>query len=155
MNWLLILLQKDLNYIVITWTPSSWITSAINYFDSMNKKMRMNMHYPNVLFFKNKIGVDLDSILNLPDNKRKLSLERLGNFYLDFTRKTKKLKNVYYVNIKEIDTFLPILDELIEERSQTIKNVRNASKNKSYVYKNYELDREYEKIILDLKGDNF
>jgi len=121
----------------------------------MNKKMRMNMHYPNVLFFKNKIGVDLDSILNLPDNKRKLSLERLGNFYLDFTRKTKKLKNVYYVNIKEIDTFLPILDELIEERSQTIKNVRNASKNKSYVYKNYELDREYEKIILDLKGDNF
>lgn len=147
-------ITKNLNYIVITRTPSSWITSAINYFDSMNKKMRMNMHYPNVLFFKNKIGVDLDTILNLPEKERNLSLDRLGEFYLNFTKKTKKLKNVHYVDINEIDSFLPILDDLIEEKSQTIKNVRNAFNEKSYTYKNYELDREYEKIISELKNQN-
>jgi hypothetical protein len=136
-------IAADLHYIIILRSPSSWITSAMNFWDQLSDK-GIHYHYPNRLFWMKKVGVDLDNLLKVTDSERQIGIKKLEEFYMDFTEKTKLLKNVHYVRIQEIDSILPFLDELIDEKSSPEKSRTLANKQKVFRYKNEELDRRYE-----------
>ena len=141
---------KNLNYVVVLRSPSSWITSSVNYWDNLAKVMKMDYHYTNELFWKNKVGVNLDTLLSLPEKDKTKGLDKLGSFYLDFIQKTRQLKNVHYVNLNDIDSILPTLDNLIQENSHPDKGQILASKKKPFKYINKELDEKYNNLVLEL-----
>jgi len=141
-------LAKDLNYIIILRSPSSWITSAVNYWDYLGKT-GLQYRYPNLLFWMNKVGVNLELLLSASEKDKIKGLEKLADFYMNFTQKTQQLNNVHYVKIDEIDSFLPVLDKLIKETSHPEESQTHIRR-KTFHYKNEELDGEYNKLVLKL-----
>ncbi len=142
-------IAANLHYIIILRSPSSWITSAVNFWDQLSEK-GIHYHYPNRLFWMKKVGVDLDHLLKVTEKERQEGLQKLEEFYMNFTEKTKLLKNVHYVRIEEIDSILPFLDELIDEESRPEKSQTLANKQKVFRYKNEELDKRYNMLTREL-----
>jgi hypothetical protein len=142
-------IAKDLNFVVILRSPSSWITSTVNFWAKIGKD-KHHFHIDNELFWKKKIGIDLNMLLHVSEKERALVLEKLIDFYMGFTKKTQKLNNVYYIQLKEIDSYLPALDRLIGETSNPKSSKVNANKSKVFWYENDEIDREYENLVKEL-----
>lgn len=140
-------ISKELDYICIIRPPSKWITSIINYFSEVNKYLYFD--HVNEFFLKRKVGVDLQSFMKSSEEEKNEMIEKLIDFYFDFTRKTKLLKNMHYVYLHEIDGFLDTLDTMIQEQSLAHRGDKNkmSKDNRLFEYANPDLDREYEILI--------
>lgn len=145
---------KELDYICILRSPSSWITSVINFW-ALPQFQERKFEYITECFWKPKVGVDilnvLDSNNQLKDNQ---AINKLMKFYFEYTENTKKLKNMHYVGMKELETFLPTVGKMIGE----VPNVQDAwqrkAKEKKFEFKDDALDLEYSKLVKNLKSDN-
>ncbi|TAI48567.1 hypothetical protein [Flagellimonas allohymeniacidonis] len=142
-------LAKNLTYICLLRPPSKWISSVINYWGILDY---LKFDYLNELFWKNKVGVDLTDFNLKTEKEKAMVLNRLADFYMDFTRKTALLENVIYLDLNKIDEQLPIIDKLIELESQPQKASKNKNKTKSFEYSNPDLDREYKEMTDKLRA---
>ena len=77
-------------------------------------------------------------------------IDKLIEYYLDFTAKTAQLKNMTYIRLKELKSSLPLVESLIEERAKVENSWQRANKKKPFVYKNDLLDKEYKRLTEDL-----
>ncbi len=135
---------KELVYICVLRDPSSWITSAVNYYH--RPKDKINFDYPNELFWKAIVGVDMRAFTYMKEDKRQSMIEKLIDYYFKYTKSTLKLRNVIYVHLKDLDRFLHVLDTILDERHNLQASFRRQNKNKSYLYKNEDLDTRYKDL---------
>ena len=142
-------IAKDFNFIVILRSPSSWITSTVNFWAKIGND-KHHFHIDNELFWKNKFGVDLNMLLRVSEKERAQTLKKLVDFYMCVTQKTQKLHNVHYIKLEDIDSYLPVLDGLIGETSNPKSSQINANNSKVFRYENDEIDREYENLVIKL-----
>ncbi|WP_350288805.1 hypothetical protein [uncultured Croceitalea sp.] len=142
-------IAKDLEYICIIRTPSSWVASVINYWNTKLKQYKFE--FVNELFWKKKVGVDLFEFqFGMDTKKNQEIIDKLIQFYFDFTKNTSLLKNVTYIKLKEIDKNLPYVENLINEISTTSNSYKNKSKEKLFVYENKSIDADYELLMVKL-----
>tara|TARA_R110000744_G_scaffold203134_2_gene322002 strand:+ start:439 stop:1212 length:774 start_codon:yes stop_codon:yes gene_type:complete len=141
---------KDLVYICILRSPSSWITSVVNYWQSPFLQAQ-KYEYLTELFWKPKVGLDVRNILDsngrLTDRK---AIDKLVKFYFDFTANTKRLKNMHYVDVKQLDEFIPQVASLINEIPDTRKRWQRKAREKNFVFMDENIDLEYEKLIKNI-----
>lgn len=140
---------KDLRYICILRKPSEWVTSVVNH----HKKVKDSQHHffwGNELFWKKHAGVDLASFFSLQESKKLQMIENLIDFYMSFTKKTKKLKNVEYIWLEDLEDTLPEIGALLNEEVQLAKSKRNKAIKKAYVYRNDQIDAQYEQLVQEL-----
>lgn len=142
-------IAKDLTYICVLRKPSSWVTSAVNHHQIV-KGAKQHYFWGNELFWKKHVGVDLGNFLMLNENEKMVAAEKMTEFYLAFTEKTKKLKNVKYVWLKDLQDFLPELEKMIDEKAKPENSEKNKASLKRYVYKNDKVDAAYERLIREL-----
>ncbi|SDR00396.1 hypothetical protein [Flagellimonas zhangzhouensis] len=146
-------ISKDLTYICVLRKPSAWVTSAVNHHQIVKGA---NQHYfwGNELYWKEHVGVDLGNFLLLNDDEKLAAAKKMTEFYMSFTKKTKQLKNVKYVWIKDLQEFLPKLEKMIDEEAKPEKSEKNKASLKKYTYKNDEIDLAYEKLVDELLTNN-
>lgn len=137
---------KDLTYICVVRRPSSWVTSVVNYW-SRSRHVLERYDFINDLFWKPKAGVDIRTILSSDEVDREASIKKLLDFYMDFTRQTRKLDGVVYIHLNELRDYMPAIGDLIDEKPNFDSAWRRENKGKSFVYVNPEIDKEYEELI--------
>ena len=137
---------KDLTYICILRKPASWATSVVNHWYQV-KRYGQNYFWTNEIFWKKAVGVDLANFYEYSEEKQKDTVEKLIKFYMSFTEKTGQLKNVHYVWIKEMNDFLPTLENLMGEKSNPEKSEKNTGLLKRYIYENKDIDNEYVALV--------
>jgi len=142
---------KDLEYICILRSPSSWITSVINYW-SVPPLVNFKFGIASEFFWKNTVGIDLKSFSFESDTlENQLIIDELIYFYFDFTNKTRLLNNVTYIKLKEIDENLPVVESLINEKADISNGFKKTNKKKKlFEYKNEKIDQEYKQLYEDL-----
>lgn len=143
-------IAKDLEYICVLRSPSSWVTSVINYW---NKPSMLKFHFdiPLEHFWKQKVGVNLrDFEIGTCSKKNQEIIDKLIDYYLDFTDKTAQLKNITYIRLNELKSSLPLVESLIEERAKVENSWQRTNTKKTFVYKNDLLDKQYERFTEDL-----
>lgn len=141
-------IAKDLNYICIFRSPSSWITSVINYWQ--NHMNYMSFDFINEYFWKHEVGVDLVSFSKANTKDQYHTIDRMIEFYFEYTIKTKQLKNIYYLDISEIESFIGKLDILLNEKSTKLKRWKRTNRNKTFQFSDEKLDMRYTNLISDL-----
>jgi hypothetical protein len=142
-------ITKDLTYICILRKPSAWVTSVVNHY----QLVKDNGHYylwGNELFWKEHVGVDLANFFTSEESEQLEVVRQLTAFYLSFTRKTKKLKNINYVWINDLQDFLPTAGQLIGEEAKIENSKKNIGKKRKFVYENKKIDAEYENLVAEL-----
>ncbi|PQJ15252.1 hypothetical protein BST99_05480 [Aureicoccus marinus] len=137
-------LADEFQYVCILRPPSSWIRSVVNHWVKIKKDMRYD--YINELFWKQKVGVDLHQIPNLEGEAQNEQVKILEDFYFDYTNKTRKLDNVDYVWLSQIEEYLPVLNQKIDEVGDPGKSWKRGRSYKVFTYENEALDAEYEKL---------
>lgn len=142
-------IAQDLDYICVLRKPSSWITSAVNH-HQLVKDFKQHYFWGNELFWKKHVGVDLANFFAFDANGKKAIAEKMASFYMDFTKKTEKLKNIRYVWLHELQDFLPELGQLLGEEVALEKSEKNKASLKKFTYENSELDQEYERLVARL-----
>ncbi len=141
---------KDLEYICVLRSPSSWITSVINYWNKTNM-LKFHFDIPLEFFWKHKVGVDLRAFDFKEDNKENQEIiDKLIKFYFDFTEKTKLLKNVTYIDLKDIGESIPKVEELIDEKAAVKDSWKRENKKKQFIYKNDSIDEAYNQLTATL-----
>jgi hypothetical protein len=141
-------IAKHLNYICILRSPSSWITSVINYW---NKPNELDFDIVHECFFKGKLGVDLRQFNFEVDSKtNQFIINKLIEFYFDFTEKTSQLSNVAYMHIEDIQGKLPYIESLLGELSCPKYSWKRTNNKKQFVYKNVAIDEDYKKLTNQL-----
>ncbi|MBV7268008.1 hypothetical protein [Winogradskyella luteola] len=141
---------KDLEYICVLRSPSSWITSVINYWNKTNM-LKFHFDIPLEFFWKHKVGVDLRAFDFKKDNKENQEIiDKLIKFYFDFTEKTKLLKNVTYIDLKDIGDSIPKVEELIDEKAAVKDSWKRENKKKQFIYKNDSIDEAYNQLTAGL-----
>lgn len=141
---------KDLEYICILRPPSSWVSSVINHWHKPNK-FDFNFEYTLELFWKIKVGVNIHELqIGKDTEKNQEIINKLIQFYFDFTKKTSLLKNLTYIRLKEMDNSLPLVESLINETSVIKDRWKREGKYKPFVYKNQSVDKEYELLTAKL-----
>ncbi|MBN4070067.1 hypothetical protein JYT76_00115 [Olleya sp. AH-315-F22] len=147
-------IAKDLDYICILRSPSSWVTSVINHWHMLCKK-KHSFNFANELFWKQKVGVDLFAFkIGIESKKNQEIIEGLIRFYFDFTKNTSLLNNITYIKLKEIDKDLPLVESLIHEDSTNNKRWKREAKEKYFVYENKSIDMEYDRLTSRLIKEN-
>lgn len=143
-------IAKNLDYICILRSPSSWITSVINYWQRPFLQ-EQRYEYLTELFWKPKVGVD---VRKLVDSDNKLTdikaIDKLVEFYFDFTQKTKNIQNIHYVELNELDVFLPKVGKMINETPLTQRGWQRKAKEKKFEFKDNIIDEEYNKLIMHI-----
>jgi hypothetical protein len=142
-------IASELDYICILREPSSWISSCINFW-TRPYTLGMNFELENELFWKPKVGIDIRDY-GLNDKTNQEIIDKLINFYFDFTNRTQKLKNIHYIKLKELENNISIVGDLIGEKPNIAKRWMRKAKDKRFVYKNEELDRKYNQLISTYK----
>ncbi|WP_299117120.1 hypothetical protein [uncultured Winogradskyella sp.] len=141
---------KDLEYICVLRSPSSWITSVINYWNKANM-LKFHFDIPLEFFWKDKVGVDLRAFdFNVDSEKNKEIIDKLIAFYFEFTEKTKLLKNITYIHLKDICQNMPVVEALIDEKAAIKGSWKRENKKKLFVYKNDAVDEAYNKLTASL-----
>jgi hypothetical protein len=144
-------IAKDLEYICILRSPSSWVTSVINYYYTRQIRLKLRFDYVNELFWKKKVGVDIVEFqIGVDTKKNQEIIDKILRFYIDFTNNTSLLKNVTYIKLKEMDNNLPYVESLIHETSTIKSRRKREGKHKPFVYKNKSIDLEYERLTAKL-----
>ncbi|WP_111682736.1 hypothetical protein [Winogradskyella tangerina] len=134
---------KNLDYVCILRSPSSWITSVINYW---NKPSMLKFYFdiPHEYFWKDKVGVNLREFeLGAETDQNQEIINKLIDFYFDFTEKTSLLKNITYIRLKDIKSSLPIIEDLIDEQASPEDSWKRANNKKQFTYKNDDIDQQY------------
>lgn len=139
-------IAKELTYICILRKPSSWVTSVINHWFQI-KKYRQNYFWTNELFWKKIVGVDLSNFFDYNDKEQEEIVSKMLAFYMSFTEKTSKLKNVHYVWIRDLQDFLPTLENLLNEEAKPDKSEVNKGQVKHFICDNKEIDHQYESLV--------
>ena len=143
-------IAKDLDYICILRSPSSWVTSVINYW---NKPSMLKFYFdiPHEHFWKEKVGVNLREFeFDLESPKNQEMIDKLIAFYFDFTKKTSLLKNITYIRLKDIKNSLPIVEALIDEKATPEDSWKRANNKKQFDYKNEAIDQQYMELTNQL-----
>jgi hypothetical protein len=135
-------IASELEYLCILRSPSSWVTSVINYWNRAYIHS-MNFEYLNDRFWKPKVGVDIREILDEQNEANPEMLDKLIQFYFDFTLKTQKLRNIHYVKLQELKGVVPTVASMIDETPDFSKTYAREAKIKIYRYANEDLDRTY------------
>lgn len=144
---------NDLEYICILRKPSSWVTSVINHWQTL-KRHRQYYFWSNELFWKKHIDVDLAFFFESSEKSQKETIEKLLSFYMSFTQKTTLLKNVHYIWIENLKSFLPELGKLINEEVIPEKSKRNKALMHQFKYSNKKIDEIYTKLAQQLIEGN-
>jgi hypothetical protein len=147
-------IAKDLDYVCILRSPSSWVSSVINFMKGPFMR-ELHFDFPNELFWKQKVGVDIHAFeIGIDSKKNQEIIEGLIRFYFDFTKNTSLLNKITYIKLKEIDKDLPLVGSLIHE-DPTIKNRwKRETKEKYFVYENKSIDIEYDRLTSRLIEEN-
>jgi hypothetical protein len=143
-------IASELDYLCIFREPSSWITSLINYYNTPYFKA-MKFEYQNECFFKRKVGLDVREIFTSDSQVDQGQINKLIDFYFDFTEKTQKLKNVQYIRLKDLKDNIYAIGDLIGEKPNLSKRWMRKAKEKNFVYRDEELDRKYNQLISTFK----
>lgn len=144
-------ITNELKYVCILRSPSSWATSLINYnHHEVDGVISPNYNWTNEIIWKKHVGVNLSTFFNLNEQEKHANAEKLIDFYMQFTINTKRLKEVQYVWIQDLEDFTLNLGSSIGEEILTEKTWRRKGKAKKYVHENEERDLEYIKIINSL-----
>ncbi|MFD2588158.1 hypothetical protein ACFSQJ_14535 [Croceitalea marina] len=144
---------RDLEYICILRNPSSWVSSVINYWNVRIKMEEYKYPIGNDFFWKMKVGVNLYEFeIGNNTNKNQEIIDKLIQFYMNFTKKTRLLKNLTYVKLEEIDKKLPYIETLLNEPQtpSTQKRFMRKGKHKPFIYNNQSIDLEYELLTAKL-----
>ncbi|MGX1930496.1 hypothetical protein [Flagellimonas sp. 2504JD4-2] len=141
---------KDLTYICVLRKPCSWATSVVNHWYQV-KRYGQHYFWTNELFWKKIVGVDLANFFEYSEEEKLEVVSKLIKFYMSFTEKTGQLKNVHYVWIKDLQDFVPTLEQLISEKARLEKSEKNTGLMKQFVYENKEIDEAYVQLIDSLK----
>ena len=147
-------IAKDLNYLCILRSPSSWITSVINYW---NKPSMLKFYFdiPHKYFWQDKVGVNLREFEFDADNEKNQEIiDKLINFYFDFTEKTALLNNMTYIHLKDISESIPYVESLIDEKASSEDSWKRANKKKQFAYKNDAIDQQYKALTDRLIKEN-
>jgi hypothetical protein len=142
-------IAKDLTYICVLRKPSSWVTSVVNHFQIV-KEYGQYYNWENELFWKKHVGVNLANFFMSDESEKLQVVEKLIEFYLSFTRKTEKLKNVNYVWIKYLQGFLITVGQLIGEEAKLENCKKNKTLVRKFIYKNKKIDAAYEQLTCEL-----
>lgn len=70
-------------------------------------------------------------------------IDKLIDFYFDFTEKTSLLKNITYIRLKDIKNSLPLVEDLIDEQASPEDSWKRANDKKQFTYKNNAIDQRY------------
>ncbi|WP_178988456.1 hypothetical protein [Winogradskyella schleiferi] len=142
-------IAKDLQYICVLRLPSKWINSVINYW--YDPELEFSFDMVNELFWKPKVGVDLRSFdFGIETEHNEQIIERLIEYYFDFTRKTALLKNIKYIRLKHLDQNLSSVGSLIKESYNKNNSWQRKAKRKIFVYNNDLIDKEYNALVSKL-----
>jgi hypothetical protein len=138
-------IAKNLKYICILRPPSSWVTSVINHWHRP-EALASVFEYSNELFWVKRVGVNLhDFQIGVDTKKNQEIVDKLIQFYFDFTKKTRLLNNVTYIELKELDEKLSYVESIIGEPPTIAKKRRKRkAPSKPFIYKNESIDKEYE-----------
>lgn len=137
---------KDLTYVCVLRKPCSWATSVVNHWYQV-KRYGQHYFWTNELFWKKIVGVDLANFFNYTEEEKLEVVSKLIKFYMSFTEKTGQLKNVHYVWIKDLQSFVPTLEELMGEEARMEQSEKNTGLMKQFVYENKEIDDEYMQLV--------
>ena len=137
-------IARNLHYICILRSPSSWISSVISYwllcdylgYDSINEH-----------FWKKRVGVDLRYFSKKSEVEQQQIIGRLYEFYIEFTQKTLKLPNVTYLRIEDLENKFSLIDEMVGEEAIIAGSDRNVNKKKDFKYLNEEFDTAYRELV--------
>lgn len=139
-------IAKDLDYICVLRSPSSWVTSVINYWNKPNM-LKFHFDIPLEHFWKQKVGVNLrDFEIGVHSKKNQEIIDKLVKFYFDFTEKTALLENITYIRLKDLKESLPLVESLIEENATTKDSWKRANLKKKFIYKNDMIDEKYKRL---------
>ena len=147
-------IAKDLDYICIFRSPSSWITSVINYW---NKPSMLSFYFdiPHEHFWQEKVGVNLREFeFDLESKKNQDMIDKLIEFYFDFTEKTSLLNNITYIRLKDVKESIPSVESLINETASREDGWKRANNKKQFTYKNEAIDQRYKDLTDRLIKEN-
>ena len=147
-------IARTLNYVCILRSPSSWITSVINYW---NKPSMLKFYFdiPHEHFWQEKVGVNLREFeFDLESKKNQDMINKLIDFYFDFTEKTSLLKNITYIRLKDIKDSLPLVESLIKEKASPEDSWKRANDKKQFKYSNEVIDQKYKDLTDRLIKEN-
>jgi hypothetical protein len=147
-------ITNDLTYICVLRNPSSWVTSVVNHYQIVKENGHRYL-WDNELFWKKHAGVNLANFFVIGENEKLEIVEKLIEYYMSFTKKTEKLKNVHYVWIKDLDIFVPKIGQLIDEAANLANSDKNKALVRNYVYKNKKIDAAYEQLVCKLVGRQY
>ncbi|WP_143542349.1 hypothetical protein [Robiginitalea sediminis] len=142
---------RELTYICVLRKPSAWATSVVNHHQVV-KEGRQHFFWGNELFWKEHVGVDLANFFHFNDTEKQQLVENLISYYMDFTEKTRALRNVHYVWLQDLKDFLPEVGGMIGEVPKLEKSRQNKARKHAFVYENEEVDLAYEQLINDLRA---
>lgn len=142
-------IAKNLIYLCIVRKPSSWVSSVINYW-GRSKYVMKRYDFINELFWVPKTGVDFKRFFSLDAAEQELEVNKLLDFYMDFTKKTVQLDNVIYIPLGQLSSYALALGDLIDERPNFNRAWKRTNNDKTYIYENSEVDSEYNKLIVSL-----
>ena len=138
--------SSNLNYISIIREPSKWVTSLLNYWETLDF---LNFDFINELFWKKKVGVNLINFNNRSESEKIKIKNTLIEFYLNFTEDSFKLKNIRHVQIYDLENFMEneLSNEINEKIIRYNLNKReNVKKKKKYL--DEKADQKYKQILL-------
>lgn len=143
-------IAKDLQYLCILRSPSSWITSVINYWNKTNM-LKFHFDIPHEYFWQDKVGVNLrDFDFEIDSDTNKQIIEKLITYYFEFTEKTSMLKNITYIHLKDISDSIPFVESLLDEKADVKDSWKRENKKKLFIYKNDDIDKKYEQLTAKL-----
>jgi len=143
-------IAKNLQYLCVLRSPSSWITSVINYWNKTNM-LKFYYDIPLEHFWQEKVGVNLRDFDFESDSKTNQDIiDKLISYYFEFTEKTSKLKNITYIPLKEISDSIPMVESLIDEKANLKDSWKRENNRKRFIYKNDELDKRYKRLTRKL-----
>lgn len=144
-------LAKDFEYIVVARSPSAWVNSVVNYWSKLEY---LKNDYINTYFWRGKVGVDLFDFKNKTETEKQEIVDQLIDFYFEFTNNTKKLNNVTYIYLRDLEGYINVLAEKIGETPEIKHRRKNKNDSKFYLYKNEQLDEKYHTLIKELQKLN-
>ena len=135
---------KELDYMAVLRSPVAWINSLVNHWSIIRASNRFD--YINEFFWKQKLGIDLA----LPVKKgleAHSEIEALGEFYMNYLEQVKSFKHIDFVQIKDLDAYLQVLDQKLGVKSQPNKSWKRKAVTKDFVYENEELEIRYQEFL--------
>lgn len=139
-------ITKELQYICILREPGKWITSVLNYWETLDF---LNFDFINELFWKKKVNVDLIDFKLKSDVEQATIITNLADYYLTFTEDTFKLKNIKHVHLYDLEEFAVNEFSLsIDEVFSKTNVFKRENKKKKEPYGNDIADSKYQDLLL-------